>query len=168
MFWVKFQESSEILQDLSEDEQSGTPSYTNSDRVCGDGGELIFGCPSTPRNLITLHSSQEHIIKLWHIFLDRVNPLTRLLHAPTVQELIYESCKDLEGLPKNTEVLMLAIYACAVISLSEVECEEMFGETKAALQGKYQFGTQQALVRAEFLKTSDLIILQAYILFLVR
>lgn len=64
--------------------------------------------------------------------------------------------------------MMFAIYTLAVTSLSEVECEITFQENKHSLLGKYQKACRQALINARFLQTSDLMVLQAYVLFLVR
>ncbi len=84
-----------------------------------------------------------------------------------MQQLILEAAGDLEHVSKGLEALMFAIYTFAVTSLATLECESMFGEAKSTLLAKYRLGTQQALVRAGFLRSSELILLQAFVLFLV-
>lgn len=84
-----------------------------------------------------------------------------------MQQLILDAVGDLEHVSKGLEALMFAIYTFAVTSLSTLECESMFGEAKSTLLAKYRLRTQQALVRAEFLRSSELVILQAFVLFLV-
>ena len=65
------------------------------------------------------------------------------------------------------EALMFAIYAAAVSSLDNDECVSTMGESRSVLLTRYSTATQQALIRAQYLKTSDLVVLQAYTLFLV-
>lgn len=107
------------------------------------------------------------IFRLWQTFLDNVNPLVKILHTPTVQQLVLEASGSLKSISKAINALMFAIYFSAVNSLSNAECEGILSQPKTVLLAKYYMGTQQALISAGFLKSSDLIVLQAYVLFLV-
>lgn len=107
------------------------------------------------------------IFRLWQTFLDNVNPLVKILHTPTVQQLVLEASGNLKAVSKSMNALMFAIYVSAVNSLSNAECEGMIGQGKSVLLAKYYLGTQQALISAAFLKSSDMVVLQAYVLFLV-
>jgi hypothetical protein len=118
--------------------------------------------------LRVIHPDPILILRLWQTFLDNVNPLTKILHVPTVQKELFDAGSSIENLSKSMEALMFSIYATAITSMSKEECQAMFGETKSLLQAKYQFATKQALLKAEFLKSSDLVVLQAYVLFLVH
>ena len=84
-----------------------------------------------------------------------------------MQQSIVEAAGNLEHVSRGFEALMFAIYAFAVTSLNPQECESKFGEPKPILLDKYRLGTQKALVRAGFLRSSDLVILQAFVLYLV-
>jgi len=44
---------------------------------------LLLGVCSEVQNLPSLHPPLETVTKLWTIFLERVDPLIKLLHAPT-------------------------------------------------------------------------------------
>lgn len=106
-------------------------------------------------------------LKLWQIFLDNFNPLVKLFHAPTVQLIVHQAVIDSGSLGKSQKALLRAIYQCAVITLSDEECVVQLNEPREILLGRYMIATQQALVRAEFLKSTDLISLQALTLYLV-
>jgi hypothetical protein len=108
-----------------------------------------------------------HILRLWQVFVENVNPLTKLIHTPTVQKDLFDASSNLDSISKSMEALMFAIYSTAVASMSDEECLNIIGQTKAVLQAKNQFATKQALLKAEFIKSSDLVVLQAYALFLV-
>jgi hypothetical protein len=55
----------------------------------------------------------------------------------------------------------------AVTSITDSECNTMFGEEKTVLLARYQSGSRQALCRAGLLRSSDMTILQAFVLYLV-
>ena len=163
------------LQDLkqeflvsTEDESIEAPVSTASDLVFPEGCGLIFGSYTACTNLRALHPQPVQIFRLWQTFLDNVNPLSKFFHAPTVQQLVLEAAGNLDNVSKGTEALMFAIYLSAVTSLSNVDCGTMLGEAKPKLLAKYNLGVQHALIRAGFLKSSDLTVLQAFVLFLVN
>ena len=54
------------------------------------------------------------------------------------------------------------------MSLDDSECESMFGESKKGLLSRYSQGARRALSRARFLGTADLVVLQAFVLYVVR
>src|SRR5277367_6379668 len=84
---------------------------------------LLFG-----RNKLDIRSSHPEPVQmftLWQTFLDNVNPLVKLFHAPTVQQLILEASSNLDNASASTEALMFAIYLCAVTSLRNDDCERI-------------------------------------------
>jgi hypothetical protein len=119
------------------------------------------------KDLTSLHPQPVHIFRLWQTFLVNVNPLVKLFHAPTVQQIILDASGDLQNVPKHTEALMFAIYLLAVTSLQPEECETMFADTQSNLLSKYSHGTQQALINAKFMKSLSLTTLNAFVLYLV-
>lgn len=107
-------------------------------------------------------------LKLWQIFLDNFNPLVKLFHAPSIQQLICEAiAADPCNVAKSTKALMAAIYLCAVTTLTDEECISQLSESKTTLLRRFSCLAQQALVQAEFLRTTDPAVLQALTLYLV-
>ncbi|EKG12880.1 hypothetical protein MPH_09979 [Macrophomina phaseolina MS6] len=133
-----------------------------------EASELVLGLvPNPAGGLRNLHPQSPHIFLLWQAFLDNVNPLLKILHAPTVQRQILKAASNLDAVDAETEVLMFAIYTFAVTSLSHEECQSTFGESKEGLLRKFQFASKIALHRAGFLRSSSLVVLQAYMLYLL-
>ena len=62
---------------------------------------------------------------------------------------------------------MFSIYCSAITSMTNADCEAMLGQAKRALLTVYQQAAHQALVNAELLKSSDLQVLQAFVLYVV-
>ena len=56
----------------------------------------------------------------------------------------------------------------AIVSSTEQDCRDTFKESKSILLERYHHATQQALLNAGLLRTADPIVLQAYVLYLVK
>jgi hypothetical protein len=131
-----------------------------------DESSFLFGA-SSRHKLTLLHPSPIHIFKLWQFFLDGFNPLTKSIHVPTVQQRILDATSDLASVSRELEALMFAIYCAALMTLTDEEAVKSFGETKTKLLDRYRNCARQALMNAGVLKTSELVVLQAFLIFLV-
>jgi hypothetical protein len=159
-----------MVQDVSSDEEEDdypVPQSASDSFGSPDLGSLLLDSGSSNMTLKALHPQPVHIFMLWQAFRDNIDPLTKLFHAPTVQQTILDASADLENVPRATEALMFSIYSSAVVSMTEADCQSKIGEARGTLLARFQTGAMQALRRAELLKTSDLVVLQAFILYLV-
>jgi hypothetical protein len=107
------------------------------------------------------------IFRLWQFFLDSVNPLIKIIHAPTLQRKILKAVDNLQEVPKNLDALLFSVYTISVASMSNAECISMFARERPSLLMQFRSATQQALIDADFLRRTDLTILQALLLFMV-
>jgi hypothetical protein len=123
---------------------------------------------SSPTQTANLHPSPDHIRRLWQIFLTNVNPLMKIIHVPSLQRAIEDAIADIEHVPRPLEALMFAIYCAAVLSIRDGQCRATFEEPRLTLQSRYRLGVRRALTRAHFMASSDLVILQALVIYLVR
>ncbi|CAH0044661.1 unnamed protein product [Clonostachys solani] len=122
---------------------------------------------NTPNfNLHDMHPEPKHIYRFWQIFVERVNPLIKIIHVPTLQQRVLDASWDLAGVSKPFAAMLFAIYTLAVTSISDEECEASFQEKRLDLLMRYRTASIRALVAAEFLTTRDLEVLQALVLFL--
>ena len=163
----EFMEAADILPVSSEDEDSETPSNSHESPMDPHGGDLLLGSSSASRDMRSQHPEPYQAFRLWQVFLNNVNPLTKLIHAPTMQQAFLEATGKLDDVPRAMESLMFAIYSCAVYSVSNAECESITGNSKPVMLTKYQSATRQALVRAGLLRTSNIKVLLAFTLFLL-
>lgn len=133
--------------------------------------------PSTDINFIfgrqrfdsvsTLHPPAAQSFRLWQVFTSNVHPLTKVLHGPSVQEEILRSLSEPSSTEGPTEALIFSIYLIAVVSLTDGECRNLLGESREKQLARYCYATEAALSRADFLRSTDLKVLQAFILYLV-
>ncbi|KAF2092769.1 mitogen-activated protein kinase [Rhizodiscina lignyota] len=117
--------------------------------------------PPTPR---PSHPPADHIYRLWRIFTERVDPLMKLIHVPSLQSAIEKAVINIEDIPAGFEALMFAIYSMAVLSLTEDECTEFLRETRAIMLSSFVAATKAALSRAGFMSSTSIVVLQALVL----
>lgn len=106
-------------------------------------------------------------MELWQIYLRNVSPVLKLLHAPTTERAIQNVMLSPEKISRSFEALLFAIYSAAVMSMRDEDCEQRFGQVRKHLLSRYIRATKLALTRAKLMGTSNLIVLQAYLLHLV-
>lgn len=162
----EFRDNQKILQDSSDGEEAERD-YRSTPEMPSEPSDLLFGTPRSSNDVRCLHPQPVQIFKLWQTYLDNVNPLVKIFHTPTIQQLILNATGNLENVPKNLEALMFGIYCCVLVSLSDAECDAIMGEGKSTVLRRFRSGCQQALINASFLKSSDMMVLQALVLLLL-
>ncbi|KAI2616771.1 hypothetical protein GGR54DRAFT_221137 [Hypoxylon sp. NC1633] len=135
--------------------------------AAGHGVYLLFGLRKTPRPLAALHPDPVRIFRLWQIYLDNVNPILKVIHAPSLQARIVEAISDIDNVDPNLEALLFSIYCTAILSIPQDECETMFGTPKQDLLANYQSVCQQALLNCGFVRTKDRDCLTALFLYTI-
>lgn len=167
----EFRDPKRILEDSSDEEGTGDPiGAGTSSRQIMPGvdallGATLLGSSRAPSSLRPFHPTPGQIFKLWQVYLDNINPLIKVFHAPSVQQIISNASGSLDDVPKNVECLMFGIYCTAIESLGNSECIAIMGEPKDVVSQRFKTASHLALIRASFLKTSDPIVLQALVLF---
>ena len=118
-------------------------------------------------NTRSRHPPPERIHQLWQIFIENVDPLTKVVHVPSLRPAIQKAASNVETIPRSLEALMFAIYGAAVMSLKDDECKQRFYEPRKTLLSRYISATKAALLRAKFMGTISLVVLQALVIHLL-
>lgn len=129
--------------------------------------DLILDREDTSTSTAHAWPSPAVVFKLWQTFLDRVNPFTKVIHVPSLQPFVVEATNGPRGLSSNIMSLMLSIFLMAVISMTEDECDKSLGTSKESATVTFSAATQQTLRRLDFMRTDDLVVLQALCLYMV-
>ncbi|KAK1454971.1 hypothetical protein CMEL01_03731 [Colletotrichum melonis] len=128
--------------------QSVTSSHGGSDgRIVRDAG----------RDTYKLH--------LWDIYKERVEPLTKLLHLPSLEQVV--TGHRLVDFEDGTRCIMLSIYYGAVTSLGEEECGQLFQSRQARVLSVLRDEVEAMLSKAMLIHTGDIQPLQALVLYLI-
>ena len=168
--WSKLQaEAEEDDDDLSssieDDEDHSYPMAVNS-ATTHQG--FVFGLSTSATvEMALLHPPAEHVPIYWSLFKENVDPVIKMSHIPTTEPEILQNAAFLGSLSRPSECVMFSIYYAAITSTPPDECKYRFGESKFDLLAKFRFGMEQALARADFLRTDSIFVLQSFIIFLV-
>jgi hypothetical protein len=118
-------------------------------------------------NLEDVYPEPVQAFRLWQVFLDRVNPLTKIIHVPSLQPHLMESVSSFQTVPQSVQALLFGIFTMAVVALEEVECQQILGTTRERAMRTFSDGARAALQKTQFLRTYDMATLQALVLYLV-
>ncbi|KPM37974.1 hypothetical protein AK830_g8605 [Neonectria ditissima] len=160
--WSRVVEEFDDPEDAFED-YSNDSSYSEA-----SDDDFSFVLSSRPKpSTRSRHPPAERIHQLWQIFIDNVDPLTKVVHVPSLRPAIQKAASNPETIPRSFEALMFAIYSAAVMSLSNDECKQRLCEPRKTLLSRYVAATKAALSRARFMGTTSLVVLQALVLYLL-
>ncbi|KAK2760331.1 hypothetical protein FQN54_002399 [Arachnomyces sp. PD_36] len=126
----------------------------------------LFPFNSFAVEVAPLHPSAVQSQTCWRIFLENVDQLVKVLHRPSAEEIIRNAADGSTPLSKGQEALLFTIYFSSIISMGEDDVQACFRMSKPTASMTYRSAAEQALTRAEFLTSQDLITLQAFVLFL--
>lgn len=163
---IQIAEMRDILDDPTDDEYDYPSPGSGSSATANHQG-FIFSFSSTILSLRNFHPPANQILTYWEVYKENVDPLAKVLHRPCIEKTLSVAATDLDHISKPVECLMFSIYFAAVTSLSDEECINMTGMEKEAALKKYRFAFEQAMARAGFLSTTELVILQAFTVFLI-
>lgn len=133
-----------------------------------DGDNILLGMNRNPVDLSTFHPDPVAAFKMWQIYIDQVEPLMKVTHVPSLQPRFIAAVGNVGGIKPALEALMFGIYTMAIVGLKPATCKEIFGAERDDLLTKYQFGCQQALMNAGYLRSTDRECLTALLMHLVR
>ncbi|ORY65262.1 fungal-specific transcription factor domain-containing protein [Pseudomassariella vexata] len=167
-FQKEFRSAEDMLRDSSEEDDIGSSINEAYDKMFDNSDGFPFVIGNSSQSVTDKHPSAIQIFQLWQLYLNNVNPLLKVTHTPTLQGRIIEASANLEKVTNSLEALMFSIYFMAIISISDSEVQETFNEERPVLLHRYYTACQQALLNAGFMRTPDLTLLQAYLLYLVR
>ncbi|KAI1497968.1 fungal-specific transcription factor domain-containing protein [Biscogniauxia marginata] len=162
-------ETQRLTDEDSEDSDGGsTPAtiYQYTDQHVDHHG-FVLGYSSSDVDLRKLHPLPSQIPFIWQVYTENVDPLVKILHVPSMSKIIREQRSNMSNIPPGMEALLFSIYYAAITSMEEEEVKENFGAEKGQLIHRYRFATEQALAKANFLTSSELVVAQAFVLFLV-
>jgi hypothetical protein len=125
---------------------------------------ILTGLPLAQLGRRYQHPPTTTVMKYWSIFIENVHPLTKIVHGPTMHQMLVDGTLTNS---KNTDALRFSVYACAAASLTDRECERLFGQEKALLLHNFQSATRNALLESSLLRVPDIDLLRAHLLFLV-
>ncbi|KAB8342972.1 hypothetical protein FH972_022567 [Carpinus fangiana] len=127
---------------------------------------LLLGGPRPRTDLNSIHPGPTQILGLWETFVSNVHPLLNIFTAWRKKKIIIHVMNDKRQLSASTETFLFAMYMFAILSMTDDECKQLLGESRVNLLDRYQVALEQSLLNVGFLRTTDITVLQSYIMYL--
>ncbi|KAI9726752.1 MAG: hypothetical protein M1828_000608 [Chrysothrix sp. TS-e1954] len=159
----EFGKSDDLLAGISDEEEDQATLF---DAAFPNMGEDILGYPVPITTLSHLHPTHDQILWLFQMYVDNMDPFFKCFHVPTTRPRVAAAAQDTSDLPRDLEALLFGIYCTATGTLTDAQCQTYLQMPKASAFNTFLYGLRQSLVRAEFLRTSNLDVLRAFMLFL--
>lgn len=115
------------------------------------------------------HPPPARMKTLCGVYFRNVDPLMKILHRPTIEKTfdLYIMNPANHPLNRTTEALFFAMYFGAVTSLQPDSCLKQLGEDRRVLSVQYKQAVEHALARADYLNSTSLETLQAFMIYSV-
>jgi hypothetical protein len=124
---------------------------------------FVFSSQSSAKTKIRF-PSPDTIFQLWDAFVENFDPLTKIVHIPTLRPAFEKASSNIPNIPRNFQALMFAIFGAAVLTLKDDDCQRRFNETRRSMLSRYTSATETALSLAKFMATNSLVVLQALVI----
>lgn len=159
----------QAMKDIVDTEEPDEGSMAESEKPSPENNsDLLLGTgDATSNDIHDLQPDPVHAFRLWQLFLDRVNPLLKVVHIPTLQPYVMEGAVSIGNLPLNYQALLFSVYTVSAISLSDAEAPQMLGMPREEAIRRYSKGMKIALNLFDFMKNYDMAALQALVLYVV-
>ncbi|KAK1070327.1 hypothetical protein LTR74_004243 [Friedmanniomyces endolithicus] len=127
----------------------------------------MFASGAPAQSLLDLHPTYDAAMRFWRVYLSHVESLTKLFHVPTATATVQRAAANPSQASKPMECLLFAIYHFAAVAMTDEECQQSLGQDRAVLQSRYHAAVTQAFMNVAFLRTTDIIVVQAFVMFLL-
>ncbi|KAK2056983.1 hypothetical protein LY76DRAFT_594634 [Colletotrichum caudatum] len=107
------------------------------------------------------------VLRLWQVFLERVNPMLKVIHVPSLEPLVFEAATGRLYLDTDFKALVCCINVVSIMALSEYEAIKILGVAKSNALRTSVSAMKAALAETDFLRKHNITILQCLVLYLV-
>lgn len=131
---------------------------------------FFFGPGVEKASLVDFLPSRFAADRLMTQYFQAVHPIVRLVHRPTFEkeyELFWNIVSQGTEPPASMQTIMFACMFAAVVSMEEPVIVRDFGVSKPSLIDNFKLGTEAALAKANFLRTTKVETLQAFVIYMV-
>ena len=73
----------------------------------------------------------------WHLFVTRVDPLTKVVHCPTLAKKLFAMIDNIESVDAPTDALLFGVYYAAASTCTANEARMRLGESRDSLLQRY-------------------------------
>lgn len=131
---------------------------------------VFFGQVVQSPSLLTFLPAKPAGDRLLQYYFESVHPIARCVHRPSFEAQyasFWEEAADGYEPRASSQAVVFAAWFSAAVALEETAINREFGLTKANLVENMKMGTEVALSKANFLRTTRVETLQAFVMYMV-
>ncbi|KAI9890592.1 MAG: hypothetical protein M1814_003790 [Vezdaea aestivalis] len=131
---------------------------------------FFFGSAPSQSSLIDFLPSKPAADRLLAHYYVACHPIIRIIHRPSFDltyALFWENVAQNIEPAGSTQAVVFAILFMAVVSMDDADIVREFGTSKHGLVDNFRLGTETALARANFLRSTKVETLQAFVMYLI-
>jgi len=131
---------------------------------------FFFGQVIQSPSLLSFLPSRDAGDRLMQRYFDAVHPIARCVHRPSLEAEYATFWDDIAGNyePRaSVQAVVFAAWFSAAVSLDDAAAPRDFGFAKANLMEHMKIGTETALSKANFLRTTRVETMQAFVMYMV-
>lgn len=102
-----------VYEDFPENEEGESPGTGTT--VEDDHQGYVFGYSSSALDLRELHPLPSQLPFYLKMYSQKVDPVLKLLHIPSVEKLVEDAQNNLDGLSRSKEALLFSMYFAVVL-----------------------------------------------------
>ncbi|RYO86877.1 hypothetical protein DL766_001102 [Monosporascus sp. MC13-8B] len=121
LLWSSIHDELHAMRQILDGDDKDDECSTRAESLSPGHDAVLLLHSESSLDLKELHPPSAHVFFLWQKFLDRVNPLTKVIHVPTLQPMVAEAAANIDSVPRNVEALLFSIYTVTAVSLSDEE-----------------------------------------------
>ncbi|RDL36184.1 uncharacterized protein BP5553_06796 [Venustampulla echinocandica] len=161
----------QLLESQPEEEDELQDSNLSTVSISNTTPQLVFGYPDSKAIPDPIYPSDPERERLFHFYFTNIDPICKILHRPSISFHLLGT-KDLlddRGRFKfsSIDAITFSMYFAAVMSMTPEECLKNFSQDKDILLAQFQQSAEVALMRADFMDTTDIVTLQAFVLYIM-
>ncbi|KAK3694990.1 fungal-specific transcription factor domain-containing protein [Podospora appendiculata] len=125
---------------------------------------------NTPEIIQLLPGGRETADRLMRRYFDAVHPIARCVHRPSFEvmyESFWEDTLNYYEPRASIQAMVFAAWFSAAVSLDEDRVLREYNQTKSSLVQWMKIGTEVALSKANFLRTTKVETLQAFVMYML-
>lgn len=158
----------QAMKDIVDTDEPEDASAAQSESLTPENNaDLFFSADASPGAFDDLQPDPVHIFRLWQIYIDRVNPIYKVIHIPTTQQHIVDAASNVNSMALNSQALVFSICTMAIIAMSDNESIQILSLPRDKALQRFTSACKSALIRCNFIKNHDMTSIQALTLYLV-
>ncbi|KAL2858196.1 hypothetical protein BJX68DRAFT_162674 [Aspergillus pseudodeflectus] len=135
-------------------------------QVTTPGGSMFAFSHTWAHSVAPLNPSLALGQTYWQVFLERVDPLIKVVHRPSASRILRSAIDNPTLLNEGQGALLQVIYLACISAMDEADIQANLQMSKATAVSTYRMAAEHALARAGFLTTNDWNTMQALVLFI--